>query len=275
MNIVTTTSVFPPNYPADVALERLARVGFTTLDLAFDYCTGAEHPFMNDGWMEWATTLRQKADAMGVRYTHAHAASCSHSSLDGVLRTFKACEILGIPYLVVHPVYKRGETMITNDEDFISINAEGYERMLDEAARHGVTVLTENLLWGSSIKTDVIAELVHRVNHPNFGWCFDTGHVHCSGAKVSDVRSASVVPLSLHIQDNHGAGSGDQHLIPGDGTIDWKEFLDILKEIDYQGDLVLEAHHQSLDAPDEKREEILATLLERAQKMNAYLDSLH
>ena len=275
MKIVTTTSVFPPSYPSDKALDRLARVGFTFIDMAFDYCTRADHPFMNDGWIEWATALRQNADSMQLYYTHAHAGGSSLSNLDGIIRTFKACEILGISYLVIHPVYKHGESIITDDEEFINVNAEGYQRMLEEAARHGVTVLTENLLWGSSIKINVIADLVCRVNHPNFGWCFDTGHAHCSGLKISSVRSVSAIPLSLHIQDNHGVGSGDEHLIPGDGTVDWKEFLDILSEINYRGELVLEAHHQSLDAPDEKREQILSILLERAQKMNAYLDFLH
>ena len=40
------------------------------------------------------------------------------------------------------------------------------------------------------------------------------------------------------------------------------------------GDIVLEAHHQSLDAPDEEREAILSDLLCRAQKMKRYLESI-
>ena len=133
-----------------------------------------------------------------------------------------------------------------------------------------MTILTENLLWGSSISPLVIADLVRAVDSPYFGWCLDTGHMHCCGIPMTALRGVSVPPLSLHIQDNHGKGSGDQHLLPGDGTIDWKEFLDILKEIGYQGDLVLEAHHQSLNAPDEAREPILADLCNRAVKMRDY-----
>ena len=87
------------------------------------------------------------------------------------------------------------------------------------------------------------------------------------------MRDAEVVPLSLHVQDNHGPGSGDEHLLPGDGVIDWKRFLDLLVEIGYRGDLVLEAHHQSLEASDGERDAILADLLGRAEKMRAYLES--
>lgn len=45
----------------------------------------------------------------------------------------------------------------------------------------------------------------------------------------------------------------------------------LLKEIGYQGDLVLEAHHQSLEAKDEnERRLILSDLFARAEKMLNY-----
>jgi sugar phosphate isomerase/epimerase len=63
-------------------------------------------------------------------------------------------------------------------------------------------------------------------------------------------------------------------MIPGDGNIDWKGFLETLHEIGYKGDLVLEAHHQSIEAPDDERDAILRELLFRAEKMNEYIESL-
>lgn len=164
-----------------------------------------------------------------------------------------------------------GGRIITDDREFIEYNAGIIRGWLPLAEAHGVTILTENLLWGSSIHPKVIAELVREVDSPSFGWCFDTGHVHCCGVPVSVLREVSVPPLSLHIQDNHGIQVRDEHLLPGDGTIDWKEFLDILIEIGYKGDLVLEAHHQSLEAPDGEREAILSDLLERTKRMQAYI----
>ena len=69
-------------------------------------------------------------------------------------------------------------------------------------------------------------------------------------------------------------GYGDEHLLPGDGNIDWKEFLRVLHEIGYEGELVLEAHHQSYDAPDEEKDGILKELLVRAEKMLDYYETL-
>ena len=272
MNIVTTTSVFPPEMPAEQILDRLAGVGFTHLDMAFDYCTRPDFPFMTDGWREWATALRKKSDGMGIRYTHSHACGDAASRSAAMLRCFEVCEILGIRYMVVHPIFKiEGET-IPDPAEFIQVNAEAYRGLLPYAEAHGVIVLSENILWGASVYPTAIADLVKAVDSPYFGWCCDTGHIHCSHLPMADLRKVSVPPLSLHVQDNNGGG--DQHSLPGDGTIDWKEFLNILREIGYKGELVLEAHHQTLDAPDEEREGILRDLLTRAEKMRAYYETL-
>ena len=271
-HIVTTTSVFPPEYSAEGALERLAKVGYTCLDMAFDYCTHPSSPFMGEGWREWAVSLRKQADALGVRYTHSHACGDASSRSVPMLRCFEACELLGIRYLVVHPIYQVEGNIITDNEAFIRINTEAIRALLPFAEKHGVIILSENILWGASVYPTVIADLVKVVNSPHFGWCFDTGHVHCCRVPLSDLRKVSVPPLSLHVQDNNG--SGDQHSIPGDGTIDWKECLDILREIGYAGELVLEAHHQSLEAPDGERDAILSRLLRRAEKMLDYYETL-
>lgn len=268
MNIVTTTAVFPEGYPQDVAAERLVKVGFTHLDAALSYCTIQGSPFVEDDWRAWAQALKAKAESLGAVFTHAHA--CDYRN-PMILRCFEACEILGIRYLVIHPAYEMNGRILTDRGEFIAHNAEILRGFLPYAERHGVVILTENLLWGATISPQIISDLVREVDSPLCGWCLDTGHMHCCGVPMTDLREVSVPPLSLHVQDNHGAGSGDQHLLPGDGTIDWKEFLDLLKEIGYRGDLVLEAHHQSLEAPDGEREAILTELYERAAKMRAYV----
>lgn len=274
MNIVTTTAVFPEDMQTTESFARLVNVGYKYLDWAMSYCTNRDHPYMSESWRAWIDEVKAQADALGVRYTHAHACGDSCSKSQALLNGFEACETLGIRYMILHPVFSVNKKDIIDDDEFIRINREGILSLLPYAEKHNVIILTENLLWGSSISPLAVANLVKAVDSPYFGWCLDTGHLHCSGVPISTVRGVSVAPLSLHVQDNHGLGSGDQHILPGDGTIDWKEFLDILHELDYKGDLVLEAHHPTLDAPDEAREEILADLLQRAEKMRDYFETL-
>ena len=86
-----------------------------------------------------------------------------------------------------------------------------------------------------------------------------------SGMPVGELL-ACCAPLSLHIQDNHG--QRDDHLLPGDGAIDWDDVTAVLKEIGYRGDVVLEAHHQPLEAKNEReRKSILIDLFMRAVRL--------
>ena len=280
MNIVTTTSVFPPCYSPKSALERLLSCGFRHLDLAFDYLVQEEtFPFVTDAWESWARELAEFAKAHGVRYTHAHAEGTIASRGKIVDRTFEVCRILGISHLVIHPIVRdENGKDIESVEQFVALNAEAARPLLEQAERCGVTILSENLFWGASIHPSSFSALVDAVDSPYFGWCYDTGHAHAFGIKPDALIGLKHPPRSLHIQDNHGMGEirhgKDEHLIPGDGTLDWKRFLEVLHQIGYRGDLVLEAHHQSLDAPDGEREAILTELYSRADKMKAFFCSL-
>lgn len=269
MNIVTTTSVFPYDYPADKALLRLCHIGFKHLDLAMDYCAMNKDGFMSSDWQDWAKRLRSLADNNGVKYTHAHSCGDAGSTGEPIKRCFEVCNILGVKYMVVHPIYKKSEGVwYTDDDEFIKVNKEALKPLIELAEKNNVTILSENLLWGSTIHPHSISALVKEVNSDRFGWCFDTGHLNAHGVSFRNIVGHTV-PRSLHIQDNNGHYR-DDHLIPGDGNIDWKGFLDTLKEIGYKGDLVLEAHHQSLEAPDEERDAILEKLYSRACKMREY-----
>ena len=272
--IVTTTCVFPPEYPSEVVLNRLGAIGYTALDMGLDYCVGEGRLLDGDDWREKVVALRKKADAMGVTYTHSHAPGNAGNRSEAQMRAFEAAALLGARYIVVHPIHEVDGSIIPSAAEFIRINREATLPLLPIAERLGLTILSENILWGASIHPKNIVDLVKAVDSPRFGWCFDTGHANCYGITPGILRELDVVPLSLHIQDTHGPGFGDEHLLPGDGNIDWKGFLQILRAIGYKGELVLEAHHQSYDAPDEEKDAILSELLRRAERMLTYYRSL-
>ena len=260
--IVTTTDVFEDGYPAETAAERLAKLGYEGIDMGFDYWTFDGSPFLADDYLDWAKSLRSRADAVGVPYTHAHAPG-EADNFDYAVRSIRAASVLGARYLVVHPVFrdKNGNTINTKLR-FLSVNADAIRKLLPVAEECGVVLLSENILWGASADPRIIADLVKCVDSPWFGWCFDVGHAYCQGYAPSVLTRCCVAPRSVHIQDNDGTGDG--HLIPGDGTIDWNDFIRSLKAVGYLGDCVLEAHHQSLEAPDDQRDAILARLLDTA-----------
>ena len=254
---------------------RLANIGYTALDMGFDYCVGEDRLLEGDGWRERVIALRKQADAVGVRYTHAHAPYNVASHNDAQMRAFEATALLGARSIVVHPIHEIDGRIIEDVDEFIRINQEAAAHILPLMEHYGLILLFENILWGASIHPKNIVALVKAVNSPFCGWCFDTGHAHFYGIEPCILLEQDIPPFSLHIQDTHGMEYGDEHLLPGDGTVEWKEFLHILHEIGYTGELVLEAHHQSYVAPDEEKDGILTELLERATKMNEYYDRIH
>ena len=238
--------------------------------MGFDYWVFEGSPFAAEDYLAWAQGLRERADEAGIPYTHAHAPGTADSDR-WLERSIEATAVLGAKYLVVHPIFKMDGEDIEEKDRFLSINAKAIEKWLPLAQERGVVLLSENVLWGASSDPRIIADLVRKVDSPCFGWCFDVGHAWCRGYAPDVLRECCVAPLSIHIQDNHG--NGDEHLIPGDGTIDFDRFVSALKEVGYGGDCVLEAHHQSLEAPDGERDGILTRLLDVAQGLREKMGS--
>ncbi len=56
------------------------------------------------------------------------------------------------------------------------------------------------------------------------------------------------VPLHIHIDDN--TGDSDAHMIPGEGSINYKSFVQALKGINYQGFVSAELGFQYTLEPD-------------------------
>ena len=265
--IVTTTDVFEDGYPADRAIDRLAALGYEGIDMGFDYWTFEGSPFLSENYLDWARGLKAHADEVGIPYTHAHAPGDAGAG-EVIGRSIEAAAALGARYLVVHPIWQDEDgSAIRSKAKFLRVNAEAIRQWLPKAEACGVVLLSENILWEASKDPRIIAELVKAVDSDWFGWCFDVGHAHCCGFGPEILRKCAVAPMSVHIQDNDG--SSDGHLIPGDGTIDFAAFLKALNDVGYLDDCVLEAHHQSLEAPDAERDAILARLLAVSQDLRA------
>jgi protein FrlC len=67
-----------------------------------------------------------------------------------------------------------------------------------------------------------------------FGILIDTGHCYLNGEDFEEILpKCKGYPLHFHIDDNFG--DSDSHLIPGEGSINFKELVRALQSIDYKG----------------------------------------
>ena len=86
---------------------------------------------------------------------------------------------------------------------------------------------------------DAVA-LVNAVNHPNFRCMYDTFHAHIEEkSQAGAIKTVSPVMAHVHISENDRG-------TPGTGQVRWDEAFQALKDVKYDGWLVIEAFGRAL-----------------------------
>jgi sugar phosphate isomerase/epimerase len=120
------------------------------------------------------------------------------------------------------------------------------EVLAAQAARAGVRMAVETMISRPQkrpgTRVSEILELISGLGD-HVGVCLDTGHSHASGANVPEeaVRAGRKL-FTVHLQDNHGRPDEDEHLVPGQGNIDWQAVLDALDGIGFTSPRILEVN---------------------------------
>jgi L-ribulose-5-phosphate 3-epimerase len=95
-------------------------------------------------------------------------------------------------------------------------------------------------------------ELFERVNHAAFGLTLDIGHLHCMGEPIVEtIRRWKDRLWNVHIEDMRRGVH--EHLMFGEGEIDFPPVLAALKEIGYTGGVHVELSRHSHDAVETAR----------------------
>jgi len=157
-----------------------------------------------------------------------------------IKKTISLCEFFNAEYIVIHPSVK---TFPLTDIDTVKKKIQAIRKSLNEilenAMLHNVKVACENpsphLLggWAKDLLT-----LIDRFPKEYLGVCFDVGHANLIGNPVDFLKEIADRLFTLHVSDNNSTYSA--HLPPGDGNIDWMEFVKALKEINFKNCFMLE-----------------------------------
>ena len=139
------------------------------------------------------------------------------------------------------------------DTDLMGRLVEGCRRLCDYASERAVRLAFEPEP-GMFIDTMArFAELAGRVAHPAFGLTMDVGHLHCQGeVPIADyLRRWRDRLWNVHLEDMR-RGVHD-HLLFGEGEIDFAEVLGALKEIGYDSAVHVELSRHSHNAVETAR----------------------
>ncbi len=138
------------------------------------------------------------------------------------------CGQCGIPCAVLH---------ITGGNTPPSPNSYGVEnlkKICGAAEDSSVIIALENLR-----RPDYLHYVFSRIESDNLMFCYDSGHDNCHKTDVDLVSLYGHKLAALHLHDNNGIQ--DQHLLPGEGIIDWDALALKIKAAGYTGAASLES----------------------------------
>lgn len=142
---------------------------------------------------------------------------------------------------------------------------QGLREVLDYAAARGVVIGFEpepGMLIDSMARYE---ELLRLVDAPNFRLTLDVGHLQCQQElPIPDfIRRFAPRLANVHIEDMRAGVH--EHLMFGEGEIDFAGVLQALAEVGYQGGVHVELSRHSHEAPQAARRalEFLNPLMER------------
>jgi sugar phosphate isomerase/epimerase len=184
-----------------------------------------------------------RAGAPAVNVLHPEK-SRRIDAMDEIKRALEAAEHIPFKQMVMH----LGES----DDGWSLRTVEHATTALEHlgafARPLGVRVMVENLKSEATTPTHLM--MILEMGHlDNIGVCLDIGHAHITVGISEAIATLGNRIGEVHVHDNHGLL--DEHLWPGDGTIDWPATAESLKALPHAPPIVLEIGYKLEHAPAE------------------------
>jgi sugar phosphate isomerase/epimerase len=154
-------------------------------------------------------------------------------AMDEIKRAIEVAEQIPFKFLVQHIGVSHEEW----DPKKADAAVTSIEHLKAFAKPLGVTVLLENIPNELSAP-ERLTELIHNAHFDDVGVCLDVGHAHIMGGVPQAFDVLKPLIRSTHVHDN--AGEHDDHLWPGDGSINWEETMNLLRSTPQVPPLLLE-----------------------------------
>lgn len=263
---------------AEEAVERLAAIGWKYLELA-------DAHWRNVDGRESAgrdfKALKNLIEKLGISVLQLHGPmfdACGQAAevrqgIAEAKRALRWAGVLGVRWVVLHP---GSASMAEDQQAFEHVclqNLRVVRKLAATAKKWRVAIALENLCDGNGPGRRVFGSvpselmwLAEQSDPSRVGICWDTGHANIQrldqGRALRALRNRLV---ATHIADNDS--SGDQHLLPFEGTIDWAAVVGSLRALRFSGLFNLEVGGSVHKVPLALRNATLRYALELSEAM--------
>jgi sugar phosphate isomerase/epimerase len=233
--------------PIHDLLPYLSESGFRVLEI----CTAPQHLALD------ALAVRGVRDAMrafGLRVHSLHApfgdavnftspdAAEREAALARLTLAAEALQTLGGSLYVIHPGGEDSHWVWTREAQ-LELALRSLHRVWNECRRRDLSLVIEtplpHLLGG---QVEDFAWILERMPNEGVGVCLDTSHAFLGGHLHETIERFG--PRIVHVQASDNHGHTDDHLLPGEGLIEWTRVIAGLERAHYKGVFMLEVTGQ-------------------------------
>jgi len=261
MKISTSTFGVIKPYGMEEGLKMLRDAGFEAIDYsitqnAMDWEAAFFQNVSSPAFAEHFKRIGKTVRSCGLEMYQCHAPYAPVTISDSdfyaklqqqTIRSIYAAGYMESPNIVAHPVLDAAFCDGKNKELARQRSLDYFGALVPALKETGVTMCIENLFfyirpekrWAPNYCSDAaeLADLIDTLNQMHgyhFAACVDTGHAVVAQEDPAEMlKTLGSRVKVLHIQDNLGVR--DEHLLPTEGTIDWKKVAVALGEIGYNG----------------------------------------
>ena len=217
------------------ALAVFAAAKFDFIDLTLEY------PKAHIDVIDRKETLRAIKDSGLAVVGHttyylpfaSPVSSIRQAAIEDVIKTLAFFKEAGAKTVTVHPDSGAG-TM--ESKTTVSLNAFSFKIISDEAAKHDLTILVENVP-GVFSSAEALGTILGTV--PALRFHLDVGHAFIRGNKFRQLLGVFKDKLMhLHLSDNRTRE--DDHMPIGAGNINWADVIPAIKATGYDSNITLE-----------------------------------
>ena len=139
---------------------------------------------------------------------------------------------------VFHAAYDRWRYSGRKDI-WLENSTETWQKVMEAAAKIGLRVAVENVF---DEEPEALQMLIEKIDSPDFGFCFDTGHFNLFSRVTMEqwFESLGRRLVEVHLHDNDG--KADSHWALGRGNIDFEKIFRLLNTHAPAPVLTLEVH---------------------------------
>ena len=244
-----TRFVFSGPSPLERALEQAVELGFTRVDFNADKPEDYPATFTP----ERIAAVRRLAERHGLTIgihtlsaiNMAEITPVLHAAIDRyLLDTFDLAQALGCAYVICHGGYHFGG----DREARLRTAIDRMQRAAEWAEKRGIDIYFENHNTEPDeaeihyMPRDVAETRLFfdAVRSPRFKWAFNVGHAHLVPDGLDGFLDAFGVENIGQVRLNDTHGRYEEHLLPGEGIVDFRRVFRELTRRGYTGPFTLD-----------------------------------